>query len=35
LAALRTAFEADSQAAAKEKWGSLIAAFEPRYPKLA
>ena len=34
-AALRTAFEADSQAAAKEKWGSLMTAFESRYPKLA
>ncbi len=34
-AALRTAFEADSQIAAKEKWGSLIKAFEPRYTKLA
>jgi len=34
-AALRTAFEADSQEAAKEKWGSLINAFEARYPKLA
>jgi transposase-like protein len=34
-AALRTAFEADSQAAAKEKWGSLMTAFKSRYPKLA
>jgi transposase-like protein len=34
-AALRTAFEADSQAAAKEKWRSLMTAFESRYPKLA
>jgi putative transposase len=34
-AALRTAFEADSKMAAKEKWGSLINAFEARYPKLA
>jgi transposase-like protein len=34
-AALRTAFEADSLETAKEKWGSLINAFEPRYPKLA
>jgi transposase-like protein len=34
-AALRTAFETDSRMAAKEKWGSLIAAFEARYPKLA
>jgi transposase-like protein len=34
-AALRTASEADSLEAAKEKWGSLINAFEPRYPKLA
>jgi transposase-like protein len=34
-AALRTAFEADSKMAANEKWGSLINAFEARYPKLA
>ena len=34
-AALRTAFEAGSPKAAKEKWSKLIEAFEPRYPKLA
>ena len=34
-AALRTAFEASSLEAAKEKWSKLIEAFEHRYPKLA
>jgi transposase-like protein len=34
-AALRTAFEAGSLEAAKEKWSKLIEAFEHRYPKLA
>lgn len=34
-AALRTAFEADSIAASKEKWRKLIDAFEPHHGKLA
>ena len=34
-AALRTAFEADSLEASKEKWRKLIDAFEPHHAKLA
>ena len=34
-AALRTAFDQDTLEASKEHWTKLIAAFEPRHPKLA
>ena len=34
-AALRTAFDQDTLAAAKEHWAKLIEAFQPRHPKLA